>query len=183
MQSLKRGLATTLVASAVLAVVYGAPAASLTEAEAKASFLYNLALFVEWPPSGAEGQPLVIGSAGSNAVVTALRAVEGRIVNGRPVQVKTLRTGDDARKCQVLYVAELDSDGTAWLAQVEKAPVLTVGDDEEFLRAGGMVRVTFRNARLKFDIDVGRTDRGGLKISSKVLGMARVVRDGHVVRD
>jgi hypothetical protein len=34
---------------------------------------------------------------------------------------------------------------------------------------------------LKFDVDVARAERSGLRISSKVLRLARVLRDGHVV--
>jgi hypothetical protein len=154
---------------------------SLTEVQAKAAFLYNLALFVEWPPSAyPDSSSIVIGST-RNPVTAALRAIDGRVINSRTVVVRELGPGDDPRSCQVLYVPEMDREAQVWIARAAQAPVLTVSDDERLMRAGGIIRISFEQARLKFDVDVARAERSGLRISSKVLRLARVLRDGHVV--
>jgi hypothetical protein len=184
MEILKSLGAASLLASWLAVSVQPTSSAALTEVEAKAAFLYNLALFVEWPPASfRDPSALTICSTRSNPVVVALRSVDGRLVNGRTARVRELAATDDPRACQILYVAELDRESQLVVGPLAGSPVLTVGDDERFMRAGGMIRIAFENARLKFDVDVGRTDRGGLKISSKVLKLARVLRDGHVVRD
>jgi hypothetical protein len=75
----------------------------------------------------------------------------------------------------------MDREAQVWIARAAQAPVLTVSDDERLMRAGGIIRISFEQARLKFDVDVARAERSGLRISSKVLRLARVLRDGHVV--
>jgi hypothetical protein len=145
---------------------------SLTEVQAKAAFLYNLALFVEWPPSAyPDSSSIVIGST-RNPVTAALRAIDGRVINSRTVVVRELGPSDDP---------EMDREAQVWIARAAQAPVLTVSDDERLMRAGGIIRISFEQARLKFDVDVARAERSGLRISSKVLRLARVLRDGHVV--
>jgi hypothetical protein len=154
----------------------------LTEAQAKAAVLYNLALFVQWPQEAFDsGATLHFGLIRAEPVLRAMQGVEGRVINGRAVHIRGLHP-DDGDVCHVLYIPELDREGQSWLDKVDGKPVLTVSDDERFLRAGGMIRISFVDARVRFDIDIGHAERAGLKISSKALALARVVRDGRVVK-
>jgi hypothetical protein len=56
-------------------------------------------------------------------------------------------------------------------------PVLTVGEASEFAQAGGIVgfRVT-PDGRVAFDVNVEQAERSGLKLSSQLLRVARVVK-------
>ncbi len=175
-----RRAAAAVAAVALLESGHGQAQSSLTEAQAKAAVLYNLAQFVEWPADAA-GSTLTIGIIGAAPVLTAIQAADGRIAQGRTVRIRDVQPGDAAQACQIVYVAELDREGQVWLEKVARKPILTVGDDQRFLLAGGIIRLSFRGARVKFDIDVGHADRARLKISSKVLTLARLVRDGHEI--
>ena len=159
-----------------------APQSGLTEAQAKAAVLYNLALFVQWPAEAFDSSAtLQFGIVRADPVLRAMQSVEGRVVNGRTVRVRSPRP-DLGEPCHVLYIPELDREGQAWLDKVTGKPVLTVSDDERFLRAGGMIRVSFVESRVRFDIDIGHAEQAGLKISSKALSLARVFRDGRLVK-
>lgn len=159
-----------------------APPGNLTEAQAKAAVLYNLALFVQWPAEAFDnGGKLHFGILRADPVMRAMSGVEGRVVNGRTVKVRTVGS-EDVQSWHVLYIPELDREGQTWLDKVSGKPVLTVSDDERFLRAGGMIRVSFVESRVRFEIDIGNAERAGLKISSKALSLARVVRDGRPVK-
>jgi YfiR/HmsC-like len=173
--------AATLAVVALVSLRHGQAPTGLTEAQAKAAVLYNLAQFVEWP-SDASGSTLTIGLIRAASVLTAIQGAEGRLVHGRTVRIREMQPGDDAHVCQIVYIPDLDREGQAWLERVARKPILTVSDDERFLRAGGMIRLSFVDARVKFDIDVGHAERAGLKISSKVLTLARVVRDGREIK-
>jgi hypothetical protein len=170
-------------AAAILCLL-AAPTAGtkLPEPQAKAGFLYNLGLFVDWP-TPARAATLDIGVVESGPVAAALRTVEGRTLKNRPVRIRELRQGDDPSAVHILYLGDMDGSAQAMLLQATASPVVTVGDDERFMRAGGMIRLYFDNARLRFEIDVAKADRVQLKLSSKLLSLARVLRDGHVVRD
>ena len=160
-------------AAAESPIIARRPAEPVPEAQVIASFLYNMTLFVEWPSSNPPTPRVLIGVVGADDVVNALRSVEGRRVRGREIVVRALRAGDDPLECQILFLPQLGRGNQPWLVATEGQPVLTVGDDEHFIRSGGMVRLYFEQSRLRFDINVKRAASAQLRISSKVLGLAR----------
>jgi hypothetical protein len=56
--------------------------------------------------------------------------------------------------------------------------VLTVGDVEGFTQAGGVIRLTNDDRRIALEISLGAADRAFLKISSRLLSLARIVEFG-----
>jgi hypothetical protein len=169
---------TTFVAA--LSLVAGGSArartGSVTEAQAKAVLLYNVLSFVDWPPASGDGKRFVIGVAGDSEVLEALRPVEGQNVKGHAVSIREVREEDDPTHCQVLYLSGTrDRLAAALLRRVAESPVLTVGDGSEFAKRGGIIFVYFDRARLRFDVNLVNANKAQLKISSKVLGLARTV--------
>jgi YfiR/HmsC-like len=177
---LTRAIRIALLLSAVLLVGVGevrARIGSVTEAQAKAALLYNFLAFVEWPPGAADDKRFVIGVAGDADVLDALRPVAGQAVKGHAVLVREIREEDDPTQCHVLYLsAARDRMTAAILRRVAGAPVLTVSDGNEFARRGGIVFVYFDQSRLRFDVSLANANKAQLKISSKVLGLARTVK-------
>jgi uncharacterized protein DUF4154 len=150
------------------------PRASATEI--KAAYLLNFARYVEWPAAalGDSAGPLVICVVESNALEDALRRVaEGRTVSGRPVRVQVVRSSDEDVTCHVAYVgspaaAAARSLQAAWADQ----PVLTVGEGEEFLAAGGIIGFVMVEQTVRFAINQEAAHRARLRISSRVLALA-----------
>jgi hypothetical protein len=153
-------------------------AAPLTEAQVRAALLYNFATFVEWPDDAAAGgRPFVIGVLGADAVTDALRQLQGRPVKGRPVDVRRISGDADARRCHILYLPGGAANWQAILADLRTAPVLTVGEHDQFTRVGGVIRLYAEDSRLRFEINVTRSKKASLHVSSKLLGLAKVVRE------
>jgi len=155
---------------------------SVTEAQAKAVLLYNVLAFVDWPPAAPSDKRFVIGVAGDAEVLAALRPVDGQVVKGHTVSVRDVGEEDDPTGCHVLYLSGArERMNSTLLRRVAHAPVLTVGDDSEFAHRGGIISVCFEQSRLRFDVSLTNASRAQLKISSKVLGLARkVTSDGAV---
>ena len=187
MALLTRAALTALVA----VVVFGASAPvsaaviaqAITEAQVKAGFLYNFAMFVEWPPPAKPNAPLVVAILGEERFADALRAIEGRVVNGRPIAVRFVDESDDLTACAILFVgAPDDRTAAAVLSRVGDSPVLTVGEAGRFTQLGGIVRLYTEHAKLRFEINLSRSQRVNLRINSRLLSLARIVKDSHVVR-
>jgi hypothetical protein len=163
-----------------LALGLGSRAAAQTEprasaTEIKAAYLLNFARYVEWPAASRDSQgPLVICVVESTALEEALRRVaEGRTVDGRPVRVQVVRSSEDPTTCHVAYVGstaitEARSLQSAWADQ----PVLTVGEGEGFLAAGGIIGFVMVEQTVRFAINQAAAARAGLRISSRVLALA-----------
>ena len=183
MALLRYGLALVLIAALQSGGIQS-QAPGLSDAQAKAAVLYNLAMFVQWPEEALpSSERQTIGIVRADPVLTAMHGIEGRIANGHAVRIVDVRPETGPHLCHIVYLPDLDRDSKTWLEKVGRRPILTVGDDERFLRSGGIVRLSVEESRIRFDIDVGNAERAGLKISSKVLMLARVVRDGRTVKD
>jgi hypothetical protein len=142
----------------------------VSDIQVKAAFIFNFAKFVQWP---ADGGAIVIGVVGDEALAQAVtRAIEGRTISGRPIEVRRLRATDSPKGCHVLHISNLtDQDTSALLVQVQ-GPVLTIGETPRFLRDGGMVRMFVEDRRMRFQINRRQTDVAGLRISAQLLSLA-----------
>jgi hypothetical protein len=167
-----------LLASAVIVGALRGDAAQspLTDAQAKAGFLYNCAMFIEWPEGAVRGGEIVVGVAGDDAVVTLISDMQGRKVNGRVIRVKAVRPNDDPHDLQILFLGDDLHGSYALLARIGDAPILTIGEQADFTSKGGVIRLYTEQERLRFEINMTRAERAGLRVSAKMLGLARIVR-------
>jgi hypothetical protein len=152
------------------------PAATLT-----AGFLFNLARFTEWPAETA-GRAITLCILGAPTVADTLdRLTGGRQITGRDVSVARLVSERALQPCHLLYVASANAaDQTRALEQVARLPVLTIGHGEQFVRMGGVVGLFSAAGRKRFAINTDAAARAKLTISSRLLGLAKVVRDDNV---
>ena len=172
----------TLTLSAVLLLVAGwgsAAEASDFEYAIKAAFLYNFAKFVEWPPETfpQASTPVSLCIFGDDPFDGSLdTVVQGETLNGRRLAVRRTRDLPAARECQVLFVSASEK-GRAFeaLSALRGTSVLTVGEGKDFLDQGGVIRLFLEQNRMRFDVNLDAAERNHLKISSKLLALARTV--------
>lgn len=150
------------------------------ESNIKAVFLYNFAKYVTWPAFEiGERSPaqIRICVTADDAFFSVLKsAVQGEDVDGRPLLPVALSGLDDARTCQILYVGDSASaDARAWFNAVRNTQVLTVGDG--LARNEPVIGFVRDDNRLRFDINRAAAGRHNLNISSKLLRLARQVRE------
>jgi len=150
------------------------------EASVKAVFLYNFAKYVSWPPvvpgdrSPAEVRICVTADDAFFALLKD--AVEGESIDGRPLLPVALEGLDDAPTCHILYVGDSQSaDARAWLSVVRNRQVLTVGDGP--LTDEVVITFVRDQNRVRFDVNRTAGTRRGLNVSSKLLRLARQVRE------
>jgi len=154
----------------------------IDEFQVKAAFVFHFAQLVEWPADtlGAENQPLVFCSAGEDSFSTALGTViQGKQVGAHPIQIRHVREKDDLHGCHLLFIAGKDKTrGPAILARLKDAPILTVGESENFARQGGIIGLSVQENKIRFDINLNSAQRANLKISSRLLLLAKSVIGG-----
>jgi hypothetical protein len=187
-QLLRRGIAKVHIARPVTiglvfvlaGMLLNAPAQGSGEYAVKAAFLYNFARFVEWPGQalGNGGSPLLVGVMGDDPFGSSIdQVVAGKNVNGHPIAVNRLRWGQDLRQCHILFISSSEARRLPQiLASLRGASVLTVADMERFDQQGGVVRFFIEDGKVRFEINVDAADQAGLKISSKLLALAKIVR-------
>ena len=169
----------------VLAALVVTPALRAQDATAennvKAAYLYNFTKFIEWPATaiGDRFRICIVGDRLFSAAVDAI--IAGESAQNRPLVRVEPQTTEEARACQILYLSRSEPERAArMLAAVRQAPVLTVGDGAQFLEQGGGIRFMLLDGRMRFDIATRPLDRAGLRVSSKLLRVARKIDDGTV---
>lgn len=154
----------------------GMTRAQAPEYDLKAAFLFNFVKFVEWPPTAFAGDraPLTICVYGDDPFGSTLDAlVEGERVGERSLLVRRPDSLRGLEGCHVLFVSRSEKDRLGdVLAQVQRDPVLTVGDSDGFLRAGGAINFILEGSKVRFLIDQAAAARSGLRISSKLMRLA-----------
>jgi hypothetical protein len=142
----------------------------------KAAFLYNFAKFAEWPVST---RPLTMCIVGDTLVANWLvETVKDKRLDGRALEVRSI--GGDAPMvgCDVLFIAAAETRRAAAVLQsLRTLPILTVSDFPGFARASGVIELVVEGDRIHFAINTDAANRAGVRLSSRLLGLARIVRD------
>ena len=146
------------------------------EYEVKAAFLLNFAKFVEWPANAFadSSAPLAICILGKDPFGRAIDdLVQGETVNGRKLVVRRIGQLPAQQACQILFTQEPGKDATKTLSALRN--VLTVGEGENFVHDGGIIGFVIEKRRVRFDISPSAANAAGLKLSSKLLSVARAI--------
>ena len=173
-----------VVAAGLMVAPVRAESRSPTEYEVKAAFIYNFARYIQWPKGSDANKPFVIGVIGKDPFGFALDdAVRGQTVQGRPVAVTRFERIDDIINCDILFVCSSESGHLQQIfLTLRKAPVLTIGDMNEFAELGGMINLINENNRIRFEINPQAIGRVGLKAGSQVLRLAKIVNETRLDR-
>ncbi|TZF86405.1 YfiR family protein (plasmid) [Pedobacter sp. BS3] len=148
------------------------------EYQVKAAFLYNFTRFIDWPPDAFDSpdEPFIIGIAGKNPFGTYLQEiVSGETVNGHPIIVQHYAARKDIDNCHLLFI-NLNEGAKIKeaISAMSQKNVLTVGNADNFLKWGGMIRFYTERNKIRFEINAAAVKAAQLEISSKLLNVAKV---------
>lgn len=142
----------------------------------KAAYLARFAPFIAWPDSAFAGPaaPLTVCVLGRDPFGAELdRAMAGQKDGEHPLAVRRLTAPESG--CHILFTADAALARQA-AEDMKSRPVVTVTDSG--LQAHGIISFVLEANHVRFDIDKAAADAVGLSISSKLLGLARKVRQG-----
>lgn len=158
----------------------GAGGEAPADISVKAAFIYNFAKFVEWPalPSGS---PIVVCISGDDAIAAVLvETVRGQNISGHTLEVRRSQGSATWPVCHLLFIADAEVRRSAGgLSGIRALPVLTVSDGKGFSHSGGIIELFVEDGKMRFAVNMDAVQRSGLHLSSRLLGLAKVVRDGQ----
>lgn len=151
----------------------------IQEHQIKAVFLFNFIQFVEWPPQSFDSAeaPVVIGILGKDPFGSYLDEVlAGEAINGRSVKVKRFNTLNEVENCHILFMHSFKlEDYPKIFDKIKGKNILTISDDKDFMKAGGIIRFVNVDKKVQFQINPEAARRANLSISSKLLSLAEIV--------
>lgn len=149
------------------------------EYQVKAAFLFHFAQLVEWPAGAL--------NAGDQSISLCIfddeprrkelqNTIEGKPVGTRVLHVRVLDQRQMLQGCNILFLSRDEGRRqAAVLRSVRDLPILTVGESDDFLADGGMIRFHLDGDRVRFDINANGADSSHLRISSRLLLLATSV--------
>jgi len=151
--------------------------AQATEYQVKAAFLLNFTKFIEWPPSAFSDSSAVftICILGKDPFGRTLDdIVEGEAYSGRKIVVRRLSQSPAPQVCQIAFIGASGKEAQRLVSGLDRGPLI-VGDGPGFLRDGGMIAFEIDNRRVRFNINAAAAENAGLKLSARLLTVARSV--------
>jgi hypothetical protein len=165
---LSRGFALALLCASVCG------AAELPEYELKAAFLYNFALFTEWPAT--VGRELTLCTYGGDPFGAGLDDVAGKSVGERTLRLQRRVSTQSLVDCHILYIGrEAIGSLAAVRERVAGRPVLIVTDSPGALRAGATINMAVAEKRVTFEVSRRAASQSGLGLSYRLLRLATQV--------
>ena len=146
----------------------------------KLAFLYNFTKFIEWPPDSYRdsGAPLLICIVGHDPFSEILeRELRTRNVGGHPVELKTFKANDKLSVCQIVFVPATEKHQADIVRGLKGSSTLTVGETDGFAVLGGIINLTVEANTVHFEVNRLAAERAGLKISSRLLSIAKIVHE------
>lgn len=152
---------------------------SVAANQVKAAFIYNLIQFIEWPATTFANavSPIEIGIFGKDPFGSLIdEVVEGVRVQGVALKIRRSSKLEDLQSCQVIFISRSEAKFLPRiLGDLEKRPILTISDMDQFAWKGGIVGFVIRQNKVRFQINLNAARKSGLKISSKVLRLAEII--------
>ncbi|MGD8847647.1 MAG: YfiR family protein [Desulfobacteraceae bacterium] len=150
------------------------------EYEVKLGFIYNFINFVTWPEtafkSGSDALTLCLAS--DNPFSEVLYKLDGKTIKGKTLNVIDYQEETCLEQSHILFFATQDRALIEQILNLIKGrSILTIGETEGFTRMGGTINFFKERNRLRFKINIDAARRNSLKMSSQLLGSAKIVRE------
>ena len=143
----------------------------------KAAYLLNFARFTDWPVNRQEGErPFRFCIIGQNPFLPITADLEQESIGAQQVQIlhsATLESLENPAGCHILFFKLLDAASCrAGLNQIRSLPILTVGEDQDFLKHGGIIQFVEKDTRLQFGINLEQLKHVKLHVNPHLLKRA-----------
>jgi hypothetical protein len=153
-----------------------------TEYQVKATFLLNFARFVEWPVDAFQNKttPITLCVFRYDPFGHALDdIIRKKLVNNREVVARRISDLRDVKWCQIIFVSSREDQHLSEITDSLKwRSALVVGEGEDFATRGGGIQFFVEGNQLRFAVNLDAVQRVRLRISSTMLMLATIVRDG-----
>ena len=172
-------LATACIIGTAVPACFAQPR-SAPEYQLKAAFLYNLLQFIEWPQQAFKdaSSPITICVYDDRAAGSAFDSYRNENIRGRKLVFKKYDDMQRSLECHVMFVNTQDRKTlNTIIANAGSRAILTVGEFDDFARMGGIINFFTTDNKLRFEINPEAAKKAGLKVSSEILKVARIVNE------
>jgi hypothetical protein len=145
--------------------------------QVKAAFLYNFAKFVEWPEMNAS-HSIILVVLGEDPFGESLDDLRGKMIRGKELMIKRVKSVKNIGDCQILFISTSEKNQIEQILKtIQNSKILTIGDAEGLGQKGVIINFYIEQKRVRFEINVDTAKRAGLRFSSNLLKLAKIIHD------
>lgn len=181
-----RAVGTLLLCLALTPLATQADSTTETVAKIKAAYLLNFLRFAEWPADSFAGDasPITVCVLGTDTIGTSLdKTMQGQRVHGRPLRIERLGSvtagadvSEGLRACHLVFIGRSEAAHVDRVTeQLSGSDTLTVGEIGVFAESGAMLALNFEDDRVIFYANPRPIQLARVRLSSKILQLARLV--------
>jgi hypothetical protein len=154
------------------------------EYEVKAAFIYNFLNLIDWPIDQELNDTINLCVVGKNQFGTTLENVDYSVIGNKTLVVKYVQSFQDIGDSNVVFVSSSEKRRLKQIHQtLTDTNVLTIGDTKGFAQQGVIINFYIKDDNVHFEVNMDAAKRAGLKISSKLLRLAKIVYDMPIRKD
>jgi hypothetical protein len=175
----KTFLASALIFSVLFATTNSrAQSSPSPQYRVEAAFLFNFTKFIDWPASAFNSpeEPFVIGILGDDPFGNFIdEVVKDEKVKEHSIKIERYADSSNIGKCHLLFINSRKKERVnELLKELTYQNVLTVSNDDNFLREGGMIQFFTEDNKIRVAINTSATKAAQISVSSKLLALARI---------
>jgi len=152
----------------------------LDEYEVKAAFMYNFLKFIEWPDNAFSDYHTTINLCvlGKDPFGSSLDSIQEGAINNKKIIIKHHYDIDGLEECNVLFISRSEKERlTKIVKTLSGLNILTISDTKSFAQQGVLINFYIEENKVRFEINQDAVNRSKLRISSKLLNLAKIVHD------
>ncbi len=144
-----------------------------TEYKVYSGLMFHFIKYTQWPSPGGE---IVLGVFGKSPMNTEAMALNGKMAGSMKVVVKEIHNVAEVDACQILFVPSNQSSKYSEIApKAKQHHVLVVSNSPSAIKNGVVVNFFEEDSKVKFEISNKNAAENGLKISSELQKLAKIV--------
>jgi len=146
----------------------------------KAGFIYNFTKFIKWPDGierSIKAKGITLCLVGEDPFGEILDRLSNKIeAKGKNLTIRRQPTKDALQSCHILFISQSEKSRLKEIIEkAERRPILLIGETPGYAQNGVMINFYIEGNRIKFEINKQALERRGLKVSSELLDLARII--------
>ena len=150
---------------------------NISQHEVEAAFIYNFIKFVEWPQdSHLSNDGITICVFGEGKTGKAINVLQSSDYETKGVLLRKVNSVENIDNCHILYINPSKKQSfNEIINNLEGKHILTISHEDGFAKKGGIINFFIENERINFEINLKAANEAKLKISSRLLNLAKIV--------
>ena len=142
----------------------------------KAVFIYNFTRYITWPAE-TQNTDFTIGVLGDSKIIFPLQQLAAKKrVGDQPIAIHLFKRPQELIPCHILFISASEQHRiTDIINLLAKKTVLTIGDTPGYGEHGVMINFFLQSDQIKFELNPASLERSGLKASSQLQKLARII--------